>query len=241
MTSAPVLRINGEREVAPNVWRRFAKEFSIPPYCDHNEVSAKFERGMLYVKFPIPQATPSKPHEEEAITSPPEEPKPEPEPEPEPKAEPEPEPKVKPEPVAQAQEGDQQKSQQKEKERIKDEKEKSKEAALSEVAAGDDKKVRTNGVTKTAETTTPSKAHEEKGAKMAQRLKTRVVDFTLSLRSADDKDVNQCWGGLVTGLRRRPKILMNIIVGILLVMVLGTYIKNAFKSSDQGGSKFQEF
>lgn len=43
-------------------------------------------------------------------------------------------------------------------------------------------------------------------------------------------------------LIKRPKIWMNIFVVILLVMVLGLYVKNAaFMLSHKGGSELQEF
>ncbi|XP_061338203.1 inactive protein RESTRICTED TEV MOVEMENT 2-like [Gastrolobium bilobum] len=222
VTSTPVLRINGERQVSENIWRRFAKEFSIPPYCDANEVSAKFERGMLSIKFPkliMPQEATNPPELEEVDQQEQQSPQKEKEP-------------TSVEPEAPPQKTDQQESPQKEKEPISYEKEKNKveNVAPDQVAQ---KKVRTNGVSETAEITT-SKTQEKQKAKITQRLKTRVLDFTLSLRTADDQD-----GNTKTGLKR-PKTTLNIIVAILLVMVLGVYVKNAFRSS-QGGSKFQEF
>ncbi|KAJ1386410.1 HSP20-like chaperone [Sesbania bispinosa] len=142
VTSTGVLRINGERQVIENIWRRFAKEFSIPSYCDTNE-----------------------------------------------------------------------------------------------------EKVETKGVSETTEVKTP-KSQGKPQAKMTQRLKTRLLDFNISLRSADDQNVNQgISGSCNTGLEKR-KVLMNVIVAILLVMVIGVYVKNALRwrssSSYQGEPKFQE-
>lgn len=92
------------------------------------------------------------------------------------------------------------------------------------------KKERTNGVLEAAQVKSAPEAKTL--AKMTQRLKTRLLDF----KSWDDEDGN-------TGLKRR-KILMNITVAILLVMVLGVYVKNALfrsSSSHQEEPKFQEF
>ncbi|XP_015973538.1 inactive protein RESTRICTED TEV MOVEMENT 2-like [Arachis duranensis] len=287
VTSKPVLRINGEREVTQNVWRRFAKEFNIPSYCDTNEVTAKFERGMLNVKFPKIQGSPPKPQEQaNAITSAPEEPKTklessQPQPQPQPTQEARLEPpmitkqeddqqklsknenefetkpkfrpqKFEPEPRASTPEVDEQNLSKSEKKSIiKEEKEKSKESTPSNnnQVVGDndgDKKVKFKGLSNKEESSLLApRVNEKQGAKMVQRLKTRVLDFTLSLRSSSDddrnKDVDQC---LVKGIIKKPKILMNIIVAILLVMVLGIYVKNAFKSSSssQGEANFhQEF
>ncbi|MED6133458.1 hypothetical protein PIB30_028378 [Stylosanthes scabra] len=267
VTSKPVLRINGEREITQNVWRRFAIEFPIPSYCDTNEVSAKFERGMLNVKFPKIQGSPPKPQEKpDEIPSPHEQPKFE-------SSQPQPQPHIllahqsdqqklstkenkfeaehklrsqvpEDEPRVSTQKDDQQKSSKDEEESsVSEEKEKSKESTPSnnnQVSGHDDeKRVRFNGL---------SKKEETSGAnKMVQRLKTRVLDFTLSLGGGDDddrnnKDVDQC---LVKGIIKKPKILMNIIVTILLVIVLWIYLKNSFSSSSssQGESNYfyQEF
>ncbi|MED6168319.1 hypothetical protein PIB30_010652 [Stylosanthes scabra] len=273
VTSKPVLRINGEREITQNIWRRFAIEFPIPSYCDTNEVSAKFERGILNVKFPKIQGSPPKPQEKPyEIPSPPKEPKFEsfqPHPQSQPQSTQNDQQKLSTkenelkaesklrsqkietgEPRVSTQEDDQQKS-------SKNEKEKSKESTPSnnQVVGDDDhdKKVRFNGLSNKKEENSllaPKVNNEYKqGAnKMVQRLKTRVLDFTLSLRSGDDdedrnKDVDQC---LVKGIIKKPKILMNIIVGILFVIVLVTYLKNSFRSpssSSQGESIYfhQEF
>nr|ACU23583.1 unknown [Glycine max] len=242
VTSTPVLRINGERQIVENKRHRFSREFSIPPYCDTNDVSAKFEGGVLSIKFPklITPAARSQPQPQEAPTMP----------------------QKEKEPSQQQDQVHKQESLQKEKEPItSDEKEENKTEESSpqkenEPISDDDKekdnkteevvaekKVRTNGVPETAKelgttTTTSSKP------KITQRLKTRVLDFTVSLRSVEDRDiVKQGFGGnKCAKLIKRPKIWMNIFVVILLVMVLGLYVKNAaFMLSHKGGSELQEF
>ncbi|BAT80946.1 hypothetical protein LR48_Vigan07g043500 [Vigna angularis] len=230
VTSTPLLRINGERQILENKRRRFSREFSIPPYCDTNDVSAKFEGGVLTIRFPKlitlaraqPQIAPISQKEKEQ---------------------------------AQEDHADKQESLQKDKEPTGDEKEENKTEGAKETEAISDEKEK--GEKKEEEeapkevpekkvrTNVPETAQEQKPkARITQRLKTRVLDFTVSLRSVEDQDVKQGFGGNKYGnLIKRPKILMNIGVVILLVMVLGLYVKNAFKSSSssQGGPEYEKF
>ncbi|XP_058750848.1 inactive protein RESTRICTED TEV MOVEMENT 2-like [Vicia villosa] len=73
VTSKGVLRINGERQGIENIWHRFRKVFPIPQYCDTNDVDAKFEHGVLSIKFPKLITPDNKPQEQETITNPPQE------------------------------------------------------------------------------------------------------------------------------------------------------------------------
>ncbi|PQQ03697.1 protein RESTRICTED TEV MOVEMENT 2-like [Prunus yedoensis var. nudiflora] len=52
VTSARYVRVLGERPLGGNNWERFRKEFPIPSNCDPNDISAKFENGVLSVKLP---------------------------------------------------------------------------------------------------------------------------------------------------------------------------------------------
>ncbi|CAL9000533.1 unnamed protein product [Prunus brigantina] len=52
VTSARYVRVLGERPLGGNKWERFRKEFPIPSNCDPNDISAKFENGVLSVKLP---------------------------------------------------------------------------------------------------------------------------------------------------------------------------------------------
>ncbi|XP_021825227.1 circumsporozoite protein-like [Prunus avium] len=52
VTSARYVRVLGERPLGDNKWERFRKEFPIPSNCDPNDISAKFENGVLSVKLP---------------------------------------------------------------------------------------------------------------------------------------------------------------------------------------------
>lgn len=216
VTSTGVLRINGERQVIENTWHRFGKEFPIPPHCDTNEVSAKFELGVLSVKFPkLITPAPTKPQQQQQQqqhSAEPEAPTP-----------------------AQAQVVDN-------KEPISDEKEKNRTKEDEQV---DQHEKKVSETTTKVESETPYKPQ----AKMTQRLKTRILDFNISMRSGNDDDekgVNKLGfcgttGGGSTRLKRGKK-LMNMVVAILLVLVLGVYFKNALWSSPSpSSSKFQEF
>lgn len=213
MTSNGVLRINCERQGNDNTWHRFGKEFTIPQYCDTNEVSAKFERGVLSIKFPK-LITPIKPQEQETITNPPQEasiPK-----------------QHSDEPKTQAQVIDDQ--QESPKENISDEKENKK------IEKKDENKVKPNDElleTKEVNKSTINDQGTQKG-KMIQRLKTRALDFSISLKSGNDKDVNQLLGfGCGDTRPKMGMVLVNLIVAILLVLVIGVYAKNALWSSSK--------
>ncbi|KAL6276710.1 hypothetical protein ACE6H2_020311 [Prunus campanulata] len=52
VTSARYVKVLGERPLGGNNWERFRKEFPIPSNCDPNDISAKFENGVLSVKLP---------------------------------------------------------------------------------------------------------------------------------------------------------------------------------------------
>ncbi|KAL9316111.1 hypothetical protein ACSQ67_017112 [Phaseolus vulgaris] len=215
VTSTPALRINGERQIIENKRRRFGREFSIPPYCDTNEVSAKFEGGVLTIKFPKlitlaraqSQVAPVSQKEKEEAQD---------------------------QDHVDKQEPTSDEKEEKKTEGPKENDEKEKGEKKEEVAPKEvgEKKVRTN---------VPETAQVKPKARMTQRLKTKVLDFTVSLRSVEDQDVKQGFGdNKCANLIKRPKILMNIGVVILLVMVVGLYVKNAFRSS-QGGPEFEKF
>ncbi|KAL9391117.1 hypothetical protein Peur_015037 [Populus x canadensis] len=52
VTSSRVLRISGERQLSGNRWSTFRKEIPISTNYDTNEIAARFEKGILYVKQP---------------------------------------------------------------------------------------------------------------------------------------------------------------------------------------------
>ncbi|XP_020213787.1 inactive protein RESTRICTED TEV MOVEMENT 2 [Cajanus cajan] len=238
VTSTPVLRINGERQIFENKRRRFSKEFSIPPYCDTNDVNAKFEGGVLSIKFPK-LITPAKPQPQQIPTPQKEKEAAQQDDEVDKKELP---PQKEKEPTSHGKEENKKESAEKENETISDDKEKNHKAE-EKVAP---KEVAQKKVSETAQEGTTTKDLERAKQKITQRLKTRVLDFTVSLRSADQDHQGGVKKGFCVGkcakLIKRPKIWMNIVVAILLVMVLGLYVKNAFRSSSQGGTnQFDEF
>lgn len=46
------LRVSGECHEGEKKWRRFCKDFQMPPDSDTKEITANFENGILYVKVP---------------------------------------------------------------------------------------------------------------------------------------------------------------------------------------------
>ncbi|CAL5190358.1 unnamed protein product [Lathyrus oleraceus] len=216
VTSNGVLRINCERQGIENIWHRFGKEFPIPPYCDTKNVDAKFEGGVLSVKFPKLITPENKPQQQETMTNPPQE-------EASMARQNSNEPKAPP----QAQVVDEQEETPKEKESINDEKAKSK---IDEQVEKDRENERTNdGLSETKEVVKAVEGWGKRQGKMTQRLKTRILDFNISLRSRDDKDVDEL--GFGDTKPKKGKMLMNMFVATLLVLVLGVYVKNAVWSS----------
>ncbi|KAI9116825.1 hypothetical protein K1719_012191 [Acacia pycnantha] len=174
VTSTPIVKIIGEQQISDNKFRRIIKEFSIPSECDTNEVSAKFERGSLYIKFSF---KPSKPREEEEEAKPSNE-------------------------VSEQNE-----------ETVPEKKK---------------KKVTTSGVVQnipppSSEAITSEKNGEKLGpthqGSLIQRTKTRVLDYTISLRpSLESEDLKE------------SKNWVNLILLFLFAVVLVIYVKQAFRA-----------
>ena len=240
VTSKPALKLNGERQITGNRWRRFDLEFPIPYDYDLENVSGKFEfeGSMLHVKFPKlvkPKETTNPPEE----SSRPKEPSQNVDQQ---DAAQEVTPKAKEDKVEAKtnNEVSDQNIPQKEKEKEKepsDAKGKSKtktEASINKVAQEGGKA--NNGITEKIEAAT-TKAPETKDAKPITRFKTRLLDFTLSL-GPSNRVYNEELGDLVARANKRKK-LVTCGVLTLLVVGLGLCAKNAFTSSD-GGSKSRE-
>lgn len=51
-TGSNTLSVKCESQVPLNMWMRFAGDFPLPEKCNVNEVKAKYENGLLSVKFP---------------------------------------------------------------------------------------------------------------------------------------------------------------------------------------------
>ncbi|XP_040990956.1 uncharacterized protein LOC121238181 [Juglans microcarpa x Juglans regia] len=52
LTSNRTLRISGERPLGDQKYRRFRKEISVPSNAETTEITAEFEKGILYVRHP---------------------------------------------------------------------------------------------------------------------------------------------------------------------------------------------
>ncbi|XP_019460849.1 PREDICTED: protein RESTRICTED TEV MOVEMENT 2-like [Lupinus angustifolius] len=213
VTSKPVLKIMGERQITENRWGRFNIEFPLPSDYDTENVTAKFEGGKLYIKF-------AKLDKTKETTNPPEQ---------------VPKPKETSQKVDKQNANNEVSGQEKE---TTYEKEKSKtetEAASMDKMA---KKVSANGLTETKEVET-LKAPQNKVAKPVSRSKTRLLDFTLSLGQSNQADIDdEALEDLDSRLNKRKKLVKGVVF-ILLAVGLGLYARNAFRSS-HGGSKFQE-
>ncbi|TKY53392.1 Inactive protein RESTRICTED TEV MOVEMENT 2 [Spatholobus suberectus] len=47
-----ILKLKGEQQISENRWRRFDKEFAIPPHSNIKGIKAKLNGGLLYVRLP---------------------------------------------------------------------------------------------------------------------------------------------------------------------------------------------
>ncbi|WCJ41566.1 HSP20-like chaperones superfamily protein [Euphorbia peplus] len=98
VTTTRLLRISGERELGDNKGIKFRKEIPISSNYDTNDITAKFERGILFIKHPksiIPDRKPPPPLEKTTALPPKDAPKP---PKP-PQKSPPPSPQEKPKPL----------------------------------------------------------------------------------------------------------------------------------------------
>ncbi|XP_065865811.1 inactive protein RESTRICTED TEV MOVEMENT 2-like [Euphorbia lathyris] len=92
VTTTRLLRISGERELGDNKGIKFRKEIPISSNYDTNDITAKFERGILFIKHPksiIPDRKPQPPLPQAATPlkdapKPPKPPQPKPQPPPPP-------------------------------------------------------------------------------------------------------------------------------------------------------------
>ncbi|CAL0307507.1 unnamed protein product [Lupinus luteus] len=220
VTSKPVLKLMGERQIIDNRWGRFSIEFALPSDYDTDNVTAKFEDSKLYIKF----AKLEKPKETTNLS----------EEAPNPK-----EPSEKVDEENANNKVSDQKIPQKEKE-PSDENEKSKteteDASLDKMVQ---EKVSTNNGLSEITEAAISKVVQTKVAKAVSRSKTRLLDFTLSLAPSNSADIdNEDLGDLDSRINKRKKLVKGVLL-ILLAVVLGLYARNTFTQSSIG-SKFQE-
>lgn len=253
VTSKPALRLMGERQTFLNRWRRFKLEFPIPSDYNTDSVTATFEGGKLTVKFAKlnkPKETTTNPPEEAprrkeqtTTTNPPEEARRPKEPtttttNPREEA---------PRPEEPSQKVDEQKGVQEGTPKATEEKAETKTDDVSDQntppqmeAAKIDKvaeKVTTDGSTETTDAAT-SVAPKTKGAKFVARTKTRFIDFSLS-KALSNQDENEAVGVSTAGLNKWKKLVAWIML-IFLVVGVGLYCRNAFRSSQEEWNNFEE-
>lgn len=261
VTSKPALKLMGERLIVGNRWRRFSLEFPIPSEYDTDDVTATFEGGRLSIKFGKlikPKETTTAPPEEAPMPQEPSQKVAEQKTAQEsPKAKQDTEAartnevseQKTPQKTAQedapeakqdkeeprTDEVSEQKTLQKEVKESTAEMEKSKteKAASTERVA---EEVKTSGLTEKTEAAI-SKAPKTKSAKSVTRSITRLVDFTLCFEPANQAD-NEGLGDMAAGFNKSKKLVKWGIL-ILLVVGLGLYYRNAFRSS-HGEWNFQE-
>ena len=65
ITSVGNLRVSGQRSLGKNKWKRFDKEFTIPPNADTDAISAKYDEHVIYVKLPKKMIAPAELREEQ--------------------------------------------------------------------------------------------------------------------------------------------------------------------------------
>ncbi|KAI4305801.1 hypothetical protein L6164_029144 [Bauhinia variegata] len=76
-----------------------------------------------------------------------------------------------------------------------------------------------------------SKPSEVQRGKILRRLKTRVVDFTQSVKPSGDKEEEEALGDLDKGSWKLKNLINLIVATVLLVLVLGLFAKNIIKSA----------
>lgn len=230
ITSSGNLRVKGERQVSGNKWTRFLKEMPIVSNYDSSKISAKFENGILHVKLPkiIVAAKPR--GETKPAVQPTKPPEPTPTAEPQkigPKQDIKEPPKAEQVPAKPTEEDKKPKKSTEDEEKPKEVKEESKradeakiglETALQQTSDNLAKKKATEKDQKRGDTAGIGKKMEKRGTKKAG-----------DIDQPKDKNYKENAENLVTKLKK-PRNLMNTMVAVLLIVVLGLYVKHAFRS-----------
>ncbi|KAH1067079.1 hypothetical protein J1N35_032066 [Gossypium stocksii] len=216
LTSGGNLRISGEKPIGENKFSRFSKELRIPSNCDLNKIKANYKDGMLRVKFPkLIVPADEKPEKVKAVAE-----------------APNPKPDHKPADVPEKQNNAVQEGHPK---------------TTLEKQTGDDSN--TDGVAKEAgkvSEKTPDKQEEMEDQRHASngadhRLMEKEKngkDQEEKSSSANEKPVDSAQRGIVykqvvEGLAKGvkdPRKVMNMVLGVLLVVVLAVYLRNAIMS-----------
>ncbi|XP_030522383.1 inactive protein RESTRICTED TEV MOVEMENT 2 [Rhodamnia argentea] len=230
ITSEGNLRVMGERQVTGNKWSRFRKEMPIASNYDSNKISAKFDNGILRVKLQK-IIIPAEPRgEAKPAVQPTKPPEPTPAAEPQkrgPKQDTKEPPKAEQVPAKPTEEDKKPKISTEDEEKPKEVKEESKRAdeakngremALQQKSDDLAEKKATEKDQKRGDTADIGKKMEKTGTKKAG-----------DVGEPKAKTYKENVGNLVTKLKK-PRNLMNTMVAALLIVVLGLYVKHAFRS-----------
>ncbi|KAL9333029.1 hypothetical protein Peur_073168 [Populus x canadensis] len=224
VTSTRTLRIMGERSHGDNKWSSFHKELPIPLYYDVNQISAKFEGGILQVKHPKKITNPANPVQE---TAEPQKPNNEPQ---------------------DQKSGQEQFDQEVPPKTETDEPTSGKINGLENATVteannihvppktSEDQKSDLGLAEPEKNTSTGDEKHEDDGysvqnaAKMQQEEETAVVS---GISKAKLAHLKQVFGGLVAEMKKPRKSTHFVVAAGLLVLVLGIYVQNAIRSNGE--------
>ncbi|XP_011044071.1 PREDICTED: uncharacterized protein LOC105139358 [Populus euphratica] len=224
VTSTRTLRIMGERFHGDNKWSSFHKELPIPLYYDVNQISAKFEGGILQVKHPKKITSPANPVQETAEPQ-------------KPNNEETQDQKI-------GQEFDQEVPPNSETDEPASGKINGVENATVTEAnnihvppkTSEDQKSDLGLAEPEKNASTGDEKHEDDGysvqdaAKMQQEEETAVVSGISNANLARNK---QGFGGLVAEMKKPRKSTHFVVATGLLILVLGIYVQNAIRSSGE--------
>ncbi|KAI6669714.1 hypothetical protein NL676_004599 [Syzygium grande] len=236
ISSAGNLRVMGERLVSGNKWSRFRKELPISSNYDSNKIGAKFDNGILHVKFPkiIIPAEPRK--EAKPAVQPTKSPEPTPT-EPRKEATPAVQPTKPPEPTPTAEPP---KTGQKQDTKEPPKAEKAPEKAPAKPTEEEEKpKKSTEDEEKPKKVKEESKKADEAKIRPEQALQQKKRE-DLAEKKATEKDQMrgdtadigkkmENAGGFIAKLKK-PRYLLNTLVAALLIVVLSLYVKYALRS-----------
>ncbi|KAI3409506.1 SHSP domain-containing protein [Psidium guajava] len=230
ITSAGNLRVMGERQVSDNKWNRFCKEMPLPSNYDSNKISARFDNGFLHVKLPK-IIVPAKPRREaKPAVQPTKPPEATPTAEPQkmgPKQDIEEPPKAKQVPAKPTEDDKKPKKSTEDEEKPNLVQEESKRADEAKNGPATAIRQKRDDLAEKKATEKDQKRGDtaDIGKKMEKRGTTKAGDIGQPKANNHKEKVET----LVTKLKK-PRNLMNIIVAALLIVVLGLYVKHAFRS-----------
>ncbi|KAB5541745.1 hypothetical protein DKX38_014719 [Salix brachista] len=225
VTSTRTLRIMGERSHGDNKRSRFHREIPIPLYYDADQISAKFEGGILQVKHPKKITDPANPVQETAGPQKPNNEKPQ-------------------DQKSEQEQFDQEAPPQTETDELASGKINGVENATVTEAnnihvppkTSEDQKSGLGLAEPEKNTSTGDQKHEKEdysvqnATKMQQEEETAAVSGVSKVKLAHHK---QGFGGLVAEMKEPRKSTLFVVVAGLLVLLLAIYVQNAIRSNGE--------